>query len=264
MKSVLFSLLAVAACVYIFFCAYLYLFQRSFIYFPTPAVDGAFAEELWVDSDGERIRLWQLHATGQDAILYLGGNAEDVSLNIPEFADWFPHQAIYLVNYRGYGGSSGSPSESGLFRDAVVIFDSIQDAHRGVSVIGRSLGAAVAVHLASTRDVQRLALIAPFDSLTGMAKEYYPIFPTSLLLKDRYDSLARADRIRAPVLLIIAGRDEIIPRESTERLTHAIAPSLVSVAVIDDAGHNTIDAFPEYGHALRTFIAGPNRKAAQE
>jgi len=263
MKSAL-SLIAVAACVYICFCAYLYLFQRSFIYFPTPAVDGAPAEELWLDIDNERIRLWRMHAIGQDAILYFGGNAEDVSLNIPEFAEWFPDQAIYLVNYRGYGGSSGSPSETGLLRDAAAIFDFIEDSHRGVSVIGRSLGAAVAVHVAATRDVERLALVAPFDSLGRMAREYYPIFPTSILLKDTYDSLARADRIRAPVLVIVAGRDEIIPRKNSEKLVQAIAPSLVTLAVVDDAAHNTIDAFPEYGHALRTFISGSDREVARE
>jgi len=264
MKAMLFSLIALAAFVYTCFCAYLYLFQRSFIYFPTPAVAGAPAEELWLDSNHERIRVWRLHGTRPDAVLYFGGNAEDVSLNLAGFADWFPDQAVYLVHYRGYGGSSGSPSETGLLRDAEAIFDDIGKVHRGISVVGRSLGAAVAVHLAATRDLQRLALITPFDSLAGLAREYYPIFPTSLLLKDRYDSLALAERIRVPVLLLVAEHDEIIPRESSERLAKAISPTLVSFVVIDDAGHNTLDASPEYGRVLRAFLTESAREAAQQ
>jgi hypothetical protein len=254
MKSTLFSLVAVAAFVYFCFCLYLYVFQRSFIYFPTPATGRAPAEELWFDSGDEKIRIWRLHAAEPDAILYFGGNAEDVSLNIQEFSAWFPEQAVYLVNYRGYGGSTGSPGETALQGDARAIFDFVKDRHRNVSVIGRSLGAAVAVDLAAGRDVARLALITPFDSLAGLARDFYPIFPTSLLLKDKYDSLGRAGRIRAPVLLIIAEDDGIIPRESSERLAGAIAESLLTLKVIEGTSHNTVGTSPAYGRILRAFM----------
>jgi pimeloyl-ACP methyl ester carboxylesterase len=255
MKSTFLSLLAVAAFVYFCFCLYLYLFQRSFIYFPTPAADRAPAEELWLDSDRERIRIWRLHAGEPDAILYFGGNAEDVSLNIQEFSEWFSEQAVYLVNYRGYGGSTGSPGETALLRDAEAIFDFVEDRHPNVSIIGRSLGAAVAVDLAAGRDVARLALITPFDSLATLARDFYPIFPTSMLLKDKYDSLGRASRIRAPVLVIVAEHDEIIPRESSERLASAIAESLVTLKIIEGTSHNTVGASPAYGRALQSFMA---------
>ena len=243
-----------AAFVYFCFCLYLYLFQRSFIYFPTPSPDHAPAEELWLDSDNERIRVWRLHAGESDAILYFGGNAEDVSLNIPEFSAWFPEQAVYLVNYRGYGGSSGSPGETALLRDARAIFDFMKERHANVSVIGRSLGAAVAVDLAVGRDVARLALITPFDSLARLAREFYPIFPTSVLLKDKYDSVGRAGRIRAPVLVIVAERDEIIPRESSERLAGAMPESLVTLKIIEGTSHNTVEASPAYGRTLQAFM----------
>jgi hypothetical protein len=175
-------------------------------------------------------------------------------LNIQEFSAWFPEQAVYLVNYRGYGGSTGSPGETALQGDARAIFDFVKDRHRNVSVIGRSLGAAVAVDLAAGRDVARLALITPFDSLAGLARDFYPIFPTSLLLKDKYDSLGRAGRIRAPVLLIIAEDDGIIPRESSERLAGAIAESLLTLKVIEGTSHNTVGTSPAYGRILRAFM----------
>jgi uncharacterized protein len=264
MKSMLFSVVALGAFVYVCFCACLYLFQRSFIYFPVPAVNGVAAEEVWLESDEARLRVWRLRADRPHAILYFGGNAEDVSLNVREFGAWFPDQAIYLVNYRGYGGSSGSPSESGFHRDAEVVFDFIRSRHRRVSVVGRSLGAAVAVRLAATQELQRLVLITPFDSLAGLAREYYPIFPTSLLLREKYDALADAGSLQAPVLLIVAGRDEIIPRERSENLVQAILPSLLSVVVIEDATHNTIGAAAEYGRALRGFLAEPAARAAQQ
>ena len=254
MKSTLISLLAVAACVYACFCVYLYLFQRSFIYFPTPATNGTPAEELWLDTDSGKLRIWRLHADRADAIAYFGGNAEDVALNIPEFARYFPEHAVYLVNYRGYGGSTGTPTEGGLYNDANAVFDLIQAGHRNVSLIGRSLGAAVALHLATARSADKLVLITPFDSLSRLAREFYPIFPTSLLLKDKYDSLGRASRINVPVLMLVAEYDEIVPGDSYERLSAAINPDLVTVMVIDGASHNSIEMSPQYRRALQAFM----------
>jgi hypothetical protein len=257
MKATFFSLLAVAAFVYFCFCLYLYLFQRSFIYFPTPAAGRAAAEELWLDVDNERIRIWRLHPAKPDAILYFGGNAEDVSLNVQEFSEWFPEHAVYLVNYRGYGGSTGSPSETELRSDAEAIFDFAKNRHPNVSVIGRSLGAAVAVGLAAGRDVARLALITPFDSLARLAREFYPIFPTSMLLKDKYDALGPASRIRAPVLIVLAGQDEIIPRENSARLAGAIEETLVTLKVMEGTSHNTVGTSPAYRRTLQAFMTDP-------
>jgi pimeloyl-ACP methyl ester carboxylesterase len=263
MKSTLLSLVALAAFVYVCFCVYLYLMQRSFIYYPTPAAAGLPAEELWLDSDSERIRVWRLHAARPDAILYFGGNAEDVAFNIPEFSDWFPQHAIYLVNYRGYGGSSGSPSEAALSKDAEAIFEFVRDGHRNVALIGRSLGAAVAVGLAAKKSVERVALITPFDSLASLARDFYPIFPTSLLLKDKYDSLASAGRIRVPVLIIIAEHDEIIPYPSSERLADAIS-SPRTIRVVEGTGHNTVGASPDFGRTLQAFMAEGARGASPQ
>ena len=253
MRSTLFSLLAVAAFVYVCFCLYLYLFQRSFIYFPTAVAEGVPADEVWIDNEQEKIRLWRLHPSRSDAIIYFGGNAEDVSYNTREFSDWFPQHAVYLVNYRGYGGSSGSPGEAAFYSDAQAVYDFVAGKHAAISLIGRSLGAAVAVHLATRREVERLVLVTPFDSLRSLASEFYPIFPTSLLLKDTYDAVGLAGRVRAPALVLVAEHDEIIPRQSSERLADALGGQRV-IRFIEGTGHNTIGTSPDYGRSLREFM----------
>lgn len=260
MKSTLLSLAGLLLVAYVGFCLWLYSLQRSFIYFPTPATAAAPAEELWLESGGARLRIWCLHGDRNDAIIYFGGNAEDVALNIPEFAKWFPGHAVYLVNYRGYGGSSGSPTESALYEDAEAVFDRVQGRHATVSVAGRSLGSGVATQLAAVRELHKLVLITPFDSFVSLARSFYPMFPTSLLLKDRFDSASRAHRIRVPVLILVAEYDEIVPMQSSERLAEAIDPSLLRFEVIENTGHNSIGTSPEYGGALRDFIDPPSAR----
>ena len=259
MKSMIVSLAVVAVIVYVCFCLYLYLFQRSFIYFPTPVAEGVAAEEIWIANEQERLRIWRLHPSRPNAIVYFGGNAEDVSHNVAEFGNWFPEHAVYLVNYRGYGGSSGSPGEAAFYSDAEAVFDFVAEKHANISLIGRSLGAAIAVYLAARRDVQRLALVTPFDSLRSLARTFYPVFPTSLLLRDAYDAAEMATRVRAPALVLVAERDEIIPRQSSETLADALGgPSVIRF--VNDTGHNTIGASSDYGRALREFMAVQTRR----
>lgn len=254
MRSTLISLLTVAALVYSGLCLYLYLMQRSLMYFPTPPARNVPAERLSIESGGETVLVWRLRGEQRNALLYFGGNAEDVALNVPEFTDWFSEFAVYLVNYRGYGGSSGSPAEAALYSDAEAAFDFASARHVGVAVIGRSLGSGVATHLASVRKVERLVLVSPAASFTALAQEFYPLFPASWLLKDRYDSLSRAARISAPVLVFIAEHDQVVPPGHSLQLANAIDKSLVRIRTIANANHNSIGASREYGPALREFL----------
>jgi pimeloyl-ACP methyl ester carboxylesterase len=258
-KSTLLSLAVAAGLVYLGACLYLYFMQRSLMYFPTPPAAKVSAERLFVASGGVRLLVWRLHAGQRDAVLYFGGNAEDVALNIPEFDDWFAGCAVYLVNYRGYGGSEGKPSEEALYRDAVAVFDRLRAEHERVAVIGRSLGSGVATYLATERPLDRLALVTPAASFARLAGELYPLFPAGLMLKDRYDSLARADRLKVPVMVLIAENDEIVPPVQSHDLAAAIDASLVQTRVIANTGHNTIGSSPEYGAALREFVCKPPR-----
>ena len=248
------SILTTVILVYIGLCAFLYLTQRSLIYFRVPESRHVAAEDLRLEVDGATVQIWRLNADKEDAIIYFGGNAENVAYNIGDFTRFFPDKALYLVNYRGYGASTGRPSEAALTSDALAIYDHASRTHANISIIGRSLGSGVAIFLAATRPTQKLVLVTPWDSMVNIARSAYPIFPVSVLLKDRYDSLSHTGNISMPTLLLIAERDEFIPMKSSLSLAEALDPELTTVTVVDHAGHNTIQNYDQYSIALAEFL----------
>jgi pimeloyl-ACP methyl ester carboxylesterase len=155
------------------------------------------------------------------------------------------------MNYRGYGGSTGTPSEQSLQRDALLLFDHVHAQHPDVTVMGRSLGSGLAVRVASARPVGRLVLVTPYESLSGLAAALFPYFPVHWLLVDRYESGRHAPQVKAPTLILAAERDEVIPRWSTEQLQSRFAGGIATLKVIAGAGHNTISEAPAYWTALR-------------
>lgn len=247
--------LGAIAIAYLVLCAWVFVTQRSQIYFPTPASDHAGAQVLWLESQGERLKLWVLPRPGTRALLYFGGNAEDVAANLDLFAAALPEHSLYLLNYRGYGGSSGRPAEPGLVADALAAFDHVQQRHPDIAVVGRSLGSGVAVQLASERPVSRLVLVTAYDSLVNVAKEHFRWLPVGLLLRDRYDSARRAPRVTAPVLIVIAGEDEIIPERRSRALAGAFGAGRARIVVVPGVGHNTLDLSPRYLGSVRAFLA---------
>ena len=235
-------------------CLLLYVAQRSFIYFPRAESSNTLAQDLRIASGDETLQVWQLNPGASQGIIYFGGNAEDVAGNTPQFSEMFTNQTVYLVNYRGYGASSGSPSEAGLFADAKAVFDFVKPRHSGVHVIGRSLGSGIAVYLASARDVDKLVLVTPYDSLASIARSSMPLFPVSLLIKDRYDSWRLAPGLRNQTLALLAEHDEVIPRASSEKLIAAFQSDFISGVVIHQANHNSIGMKAQYQAALGSFL----------
>ncbi|MGB5132613.1 MAG: hypothetical protein WBO00_08360 [Steroidobacteraceae bacterium] len=254
MRSLLIlALLVVAA--YLSLCAWLYFTQRSQIYFAVREVNPPGAQAIRLASGDATLKIWVVERPGPRALVYFGGNAEDVSANLPTFAAAIPDHSLYLVNYRGYGGSTGSPSEDALVADACTVYDHLHARHPEISVMGRSLGTGVAVQLAAARDVRRLVLVTPYDSLARVAGAHFPMFPVAFLMRDRYDSANRARAVHAPVLAIIAGEDEIIPRANSEALVNSFPRSQVRVTLLDGATHNSVDLYPGYLRAVRDFLA---------
>ncbi len=248
------TLLSLSVLFYVGACAYLYFGQRALLYFPTPDVDVSNATVIALESDGATLRIWQLGPASENAVIYFGGNAEDVSQNIPSFIQAFPERSVYLVNYRGYGGSTGVPTEAGLFTDALAVFDFVQAKHTSVAVVGRSLGSGVAVYLATARDVKKLVLVTPYDSIENIARKQFPLFPISLLLQDKFTSSLRAKSITIPTRLILAENDEVIPRESSVALAAAFPPATATVNVVTGATHNSIGMSDDYWMLLRQFL----------
>ena len=244
-RTLAFSIVIIAA-LYLALCAALFVFQRALIYFPQPSAVDTPASLLTLAVEDAQVQVTVRPHDGPNALIYFGGNAEDVSRNLAGFSQAFPEHALYLMHYRGYGASTGSPSEEAIARDALTLFDTVYNRHPTIAVVGRSLGSGVAVRLASQRPASRLILITPYDSLEGLAKQQFPWFPVRWLLQDRYESWRYAAHITVPTLLIAAGHDEVIPRSSTQQLFTQFAPGVATLKVIPDAGHNTLSDSPEY------------------
>jgi pimeloyl-ACP methyl ester carboxylesterase len=238
---------AVALALYLAACAYLYFEQRQLLYFPQPARGHeAPALPLRASGPGPRVLVSTRELPGAQAVVYFGGNAEDVSRTVPLLASAFPGQSLYLLHYRGYGGSEGAPTEDGLVADALALFDQVHAAHARVTVVGRSLGSGLAVHVAGERPVARLVLVTPYDSMVGVAAAHYPYIPVSLLVEDRYESFRYAPQVRAPTRIIAADDDRVVPRASTEQLRQRFAPGVATMVVLPGVGHNTISQHPRY------------------
>ena len=247
---ILLTLLAILAVLYLAACAMVFFQQRSMIYYPQPA-GGRSAERLTLAAEGAQVVVSLRRHDGPKALVYFGGNAEDVSANLPSLPAAFPDHAIYLMHYRGYGGSTGTPSEKALHQDALLLFDRVHAQHPQVTVMGRSLGSGLAVRLASERPVERVILVTPFESLSGLGAALFPHLPVRWLLVDKYESGRHAPRVTAPTLIIAAANDEVIPRWSTEQLLARFSNGVATLKVVAGASHNTISEDPAYWRALR-------------
>lgn len=238
--------------------------QDRLIFFPQPGVASAHlpaeAKPLEIVApDGVRLRGWMrvANATPAPAVVYFGGNAEEVSRTLVD-PRWPRDWTIVAINYRGYGTSEGAPGEAALVADALVIFDTLAalpdvDARRIVA-FGRSLGTGVAVQLAAARPLAGVILVSPYDSLVALGRTHYPWLPVSLLLRHRFDSEADARRIAVPMLAIVADGDSIIPRERSQALYEAWAgpKSWLVVAATD---HNTLSLPDAFWSGVSGFLA---------
>jgi pimeloyl-ACP methyl ester carboxylesterase len=236
--------LALAGATVVVMAGWLYAFQRSLIYFPQPRTGPADAFTLEVP--GASLVVSTRAAAAARAVLYFGGNAEDVSHSAEALAAAFPDAALYLPHYRGYGGSSGEPSETALYADALALYDHVAPRHQTFVVVGRSLGSAVAVHVAGRRPVSRAVLVTPFESLAAVGARHYRLLPVRWLLRDRFEAAREAPAVTAPTLLVAAAEDTIIPPAHAAALLAAFRPGVATLRVLDGVGHNTIHLSPAY------------------
>lgn len=253
LKKIIKSLLTSVALIYLFFGIYLFIKQRDFIYYNTPLIVQQFQEETFINN-GIKIKSTVLNEGKENAIIYFGGNAETVDYNSAMFTKNFPNHSIYLIKYRGYSGSEGDATEENLYSDALYIFDKIKPRYKKMTIVGRSLGSGVATFLASKREIDKLVLITPFDSVQNVAQDVFSLYPMSIILKDKYDSIGRVKKIHAKTLIIAAQKDQMIKPERTKALVDAFPNSQVIYKIIDRADHNTISNYHKYYEILDNFI----------
>jgi pimeloyl-ACP methyl ester carboxylesterase len=234
----------------------MYAKQRDLTYFPGFTRVDASQTDFELRRDDVVLRGWRVNPGRRHAVIYFGGNAESIQHMRGHLAAWVPDHSHYLLAYRGFGASEGRPEEALLFADALALYDHVasRPGTETISVIGRSLGSGVASYLASRRPVHRLVLITPFDSLAGVASHHYPWLPVDLLVKDRFESYRHLADYREPVMIVRAGRDQVIPAHSTERLVLSF-PVPPEVLVLPAANHDSALAEWAEGQPIADFLA---------
>lgn len=234
-----------------------YFLQRRLIYFPEtarvpPALVGLpDVEELELKTpDGERVLVWYGKAqAGKPTLLYFHGNAGSFEFRQERVRRYMARGiGMFMMTYRGYGGSTGSPSEQANVADAKLAYDTLVGlgvAPEDIIVYGESLGSGVAVQVAAAKTVGGLILDAPYTSLVEAAGVHYPYLPARLLMTDRYDSMAYIGKVSVPLLVLHGERDEVVPLRLGQRLFEA-ANQPKTLRTFPGAGHSDHWNFGSY------------------
>lgn len=256
---------AVTICLYLGMGVIVYFTQRSMMYFPdrahsTPAQAGlSEAQEVELKAaDGEYSLAWHV-APRQDraVVLYFHGNGGALRDRVERFRK-LARDGIGLValEYRGYGGNTGTPSETGLIADAEAAYAYAAARYPAKQIVlwGESLGTGVAVALATRKPIGRVILEAPFTSAVAVAGAHYWYLPVGLLMKDQFRSDALIGKVTAPVLILHGVRDAIVPFAMSEELFAATKAPKHIVRFLDGE-HENLDAQGAL-HAVGRFLAG--------
>jgi fermentation-respiration switch protein FrsA (DUF1100 family) len=225
--------------------------QRQMMYFPMPGPLDPLAVGLpemrsvaLHTDDGLTLTAWYAPARGQAAtLLYLHGNGGHIGHRAAKVRPYLDGGfGVLLLSYRGYGSNPGSPTEEGLYADGRAALAFL--AREGVpldktALYGESLGSGVAVELAARMPVAALILEAPFSSIAEVAQHHYPFLPARLLVRDRYDSVAKIGRVTAPILVLHGERDRIVPPRFGRALFEA-ASEPKEFRAFPEGGHNDL------------------------
>lgn len=233
-------------------CAKLAWEQRAYLFnaagggvqaaFASPVVPGA--EQVAISTrDGERLAAWyHPPAAGKPVMLFMHGQGGRLAV---QTGRWRRIReaglGVLALSYRGYPGSTGSPSEEGLALDARAAYDWLRTRHAAPDIVlhGHSLGSGVAVRLASEVEVGGVVLEAPFTAAVDVAAERMPWLPVSLLMLDQFRSRDRIRDVKAPVLIVHGDRDSVIPVAHAERL-YALAREPKAFVRMPGSDHNTL------------------------
>jgi fermentation-respiration switch protein FrsA (DUF1100 family) len=247
-RRIALELLIVAAIGYAGALVGLGLNQRAFIYHPNPVRTSPFAAGLGQFQavevrapDGERlVGWWKPPARASEGVvLYLhgkGGNLSDRATRLRELGD--QGFGVLAIDWRGYGGSTGVPTEAGLNTDAAAAYDwtHARLPNAKIAAFGESLGTGPAITLAGRRPVAGVVLDSPYASILRLAELRLPFVPSALMLEDTYKSEDRVADIRAPLLIAHCDQDKVIPPSEAQRL-FAAAHAPKEIAVLHGCGH---------------------------
>ncbi len=243
---------------------------RKFLYHPIvlgrndslPAYANDAREVRFSSTAGDEIHALYWEAPrNRPTLLYLHGNAQSVFEWALVRDELQPMDCgLLLIDYPGYGKSSGSPSEQSLYASGAAALEWLKSeegiAEENVVLLGKSLGGGVACEIAMDRKLKGVILESTFRSIPAVIHNLIPILPGDTLLKtERYDSISKLPRIVSPVLVVHGTKDELIPVEEGQALFEAVRSSR-DIYLVEGAGHNDVSLFAgiEYGKRLRRWL----------
>jgi len=247
---------------------WLYFAQPGMVFYPTRNLDatprdwGLAYEAVDLHTpDGVHLHGWYVPRAGSKrVILFLHGNAGNISHRGESIAIF--HRLglnVLIVDYRGYGKSSGQPTERGLYRDALTAWRYLTNTRgvdpRHIVVFGRSLGGAVAAELASRVKPGALILESTFDSARSMAHAAFPLLSRLMVLRYGFDTRSRVRRVHCPLLVVHSAEDDIIPYYMGTRIFEAAKQPKEMLTLHGDHNTGFVQSQPEYEHALGAFLA---------
>ncbi len=219
---------------YLSICAYMYIFQRNFLYHPykNNYLRGeklnAEIKEIFIPStEGITLKSWfYKNSNNKYTVLFFHGNAGELGNRIYKLNELKNLNLNYLIiSWRGFSGNKGSPTEQGLYNDAKSAVEWLEKNNikkNKIILYGESLGTGVAVEIGQNQDFAGIILESPYTSIVDAAKIYYPYLPVDLILKDKYLSLKKIKNINSPILLMHGGADIIIPIAMGKKLFNEI------------------------------------------
>lgn len=243
----------------------LYFLQEKLIFLPSklPAdyifsFDESF-EEFYISTD-DGAKLNALHFKNKNphgVILYFHGNAGDLSRWGQEVQFLVKLQYdVVVMDYRTYGKSTGTLSESALLKDARLFYDYVasQYSEQEVIIYGRSLGSAMASYLAATVSPSLLILETPFYSLLDVAQNRFPILPVNSLLKYQFKSHQYLQEAHCPIVIFHGDKDGVVPLASAKKLYQSLDGKNVKFIVIEGGEHNDLSSFPRYKNTITSLL----------
>ncbi|WP_244534529.1 alpha/beta hydrolase [Hyphomicrobium sp. CS1GBMeth3] len=238
--------------------------QQRLMYFPdkqhfTPEQAGlrGVSERVLETPDGARVVAWYAPARrGRPTILYFHGNAGSLETRTERIRKYMARGlGVFMMTYRGFGGSTGKPSEAANVADALLAYDTLVASGveaDDIVIYGESLGTGVAVQVAGARPAQGLVLDAPYTSMVDLAALHHPLIPGRWFMTDRYETRRHILKVTMPLLVLHGERDWIVPIEMGREI-YALAPGPKTLKTFAQAGHDDHYKFGSY-EALYTWF----------
>ena len=244
-------------------------FERRYLFYPPSEIEStprdvgiAYEEVFFPSQSGCMLHGWFVAGNSDFTWLWFHGNAGNMGHRVAELALLHQRLGVNLLvfDYQGYGKSQGSPSELGTYCDARAALRYLQEqsglAPEKIVFFGHSLGAAIAVELATTHMPRGIVLVSPFASVADMARIVFPLVPSGWLLRHKYNSLARISEVRCPLLILHGENDGLVPISQARKIYGAANPPKRFQALLEAGHNNTFEKGGEaYWDAILDFQA---------